>query len=60
MKLHPQMLQILTTLFPDDDPYVRYQHMGNTSKSIMKDLECVRKKKNADTIPASSIQLTSD
>jgi len=57
-KLHPQMLQILTTLFPDDDPYVKYQHMSNVSKSIVKHLEYLGKK-DTDTVSVPSIQLTS-
>lgn len=58
MKLHPYMLLIITSLFPNENPYERYRHMGIKGKAVMKDLMFL-KKKDADSSPAPSIQLTS-
>jgi len=44
MKLNPKMLKILMNLFPDSEPEIRYQHMGNSGKQIIEDLEFLEKK----------------
>lgn len=55
-KIHPQMIALLENLFPDRTGEEAFEQICKHGKQSIIDIEYMTKKKDADTIPAPSIQ----